>query len=61
MGINAGYNQMFCLKLKELRNLNSIKLPCRLSSIPFLNKQEIFKGKKTLDGSGDKTRKEQNV
>lgn len=26
MGINGGYNQMFCLKLKELRNLNSVRL-----------------------------------
>lgn len=34
MGINGGYNQMFCLKLKELRNLNSVKLALQALPTP---------------------------
>ena len=50
MGINDGYSQMFCLKLKELRNLNSVKLAL----------QSLLKGKKkkkSWSGGGDEKKR----
>lgn len=58
MGINGGYNQMFCLKLKELRNLNSVKLALQARpTSPFRVSRRFWKEKKSGRGVEIKNQK----
>lgn len=52
MGLNSGYNQMFCLKLKEFRNLSSVTFSCRAHTHSPISK--ILDGGKALERGGDK-------
>lgn len=65
MGINGGYNHPFCLKLKQLKNLNCQTPPAGPPNTALPSKREILRGKKIFEGVESKknqtTKKKQNV